>query len=148
MDVPFELSSAAFAEGGEIPSEHTCDGGDRPLPLSWSGAPQGTTEMALIMDDPDARGFVHWVVVGIPVDATELGDQLPTGARAGQAGFGRAGYGGPCPPSGTHRYVFTLYALSAPIGLSGSPTADLVRSAAADKTLDQAVLTGRYSRQR
>ena len=144
----FRISSSAFTEGGDIPREHSCDGGNRPVPLEWSGAPEGTAEFAFVMDDPDARGFGHWVVTGIPSDATGLGDQLPAGAREGQNDFGRAGYGGPCPPSGTHRYVFTLYALSSPLGASGNPSVHQVRSAAADKTVGEAVLTGRYTRQR
>ena len=144
----FQLTSSAFAEGGDIPAEHTCDGADRSVPLAWSGAPDGTAEFALIMDDPDARGFVHWVVVGIPGTATEIADTLPGDAREGQGDFGRAGYSGPCPPSGTHRYAFTLYALSAPLGVTGVPTADGVRGAAAGKTVGEARLSGRYARQR
>jgi Raf kinase inhibitor-like YbhB/YbcL family protein len=147
--MPFQLTSTAFAEGADIPSEHTCDGANRPIPLEWTGAPDGTAEFALVMDDPDARGFVHWVVVGIPGSATGLeGGSLPAGAREGRGDFGRAGYGGPCPPSGSHRYQFTLYALSSPLGLSGTPTAAEVRTAAADKTLAETHLNGLYTRQR
>jgi Raf kinase inhibitor-like YbhB/YbcL family protein len=147
--VAFALSSPAFVEGGDIPRDNTCDGGNQPIPLEWSGVPDGTAELALVMDDPDANGFVHWVVVGIPAEATgfERG-AIPAGAVEGQAGFSRAGYGGPCPPSGTHTYDFTLYALSAPLNLGGTPTADQVRSAAADKTIEQAMLSGKYTRQR
>jgi Raf kinase inhibitor-like YbhB/YbcL family protein len=145
----FTLTSTAFAEGGDIPSEYTCDGANRPVPLAWTAAPDGTAEFALVMDDPDARGFVHWVVVAIPARATELaGGSLPDGAVEGQTGFGQAGYGGPCPPSGTHRYDFTLYALSSPLRLKGSPTADAVRTAAAERTLAVAKLSGRYARRR
>ena len=145
----FTLTSSAFDEGGQIPVDNTCDGANRPIPLAWSGVPDGAAELALVMDDPDANGFVHWVVVGIPPDATGFeGGTIPAGATEGQAGFSRAGYGGPCPPSGTHRYDFTLYALSSPLSLSGTPTADQVRSAAADKTIEQAHLAGVYSRQR
>jgi Raf kinase inhibitor-like YbhB/YbcL family protein len=143
----FTLTSSAFAEGGQIPTENTCDGADQPLPIAWSGVPAGTAELALVMDDPDARGFVHWVVVGIPPTAAGLpGGVLPEGARAGRSGFGRAGYGGPCPPSGTHRYALTLYALSSPLDLVGTPTADQVRQAAAGKTLATAALSGTYTR--
>jgi Raf kinase inhibitor-like YbhB/YbcL family protein len=148
-DMPMTLTAADFQDGGDIPTEHTCDAANTPISLSWTGVPDETAELALVMDDPDARGFVHWVVVGIPSDADGLpGGQLPSGASAGQAGFGRAAYGGPCPPSGTHRYEFRLYALSAPLGAGASPTAEQVRSAAADKTIETALLTGRYSRQR
>ena len=110
--------STAFSQGEAIPKQYTCDGADQALPVAWSGIPAGTAELALVMDDPDARGFVHWLVVGIPPTAAGLdGAALPAGAREGKNGFGRAGYGGPCPPSGTHHYVITLYALSAPLSL-------------------------------
>ena len=144
----FALTSPAFSEGGAIPSGHSCDGADKPIPLAWSGVPDGTAELALIMDDPDAGGFVHWVVVGIPPAASgfDNGD-LPAGAHEGSSGFG-VGYGGPCPPSGTHHYNFTLLALSSPLGVSGTPSADDVRAAAADKTLAEARLTATYARQR
>jgi hypothetical protein len=143
----FRLSSSAFDEGGEIPVRHTCDGEDVPLPFSWSGTPEGTAELALVVDDPDARGFVHWLVVGIPAEASEIGEAgLPAGAREGRTDFGRTGYGGPCPPSGSHRYTATLYALSAPLDLTANPTADEVRSAASGKILAEARLNGRYAR--
>lgn len=142
----FELTSTAFADGGPIPSDYTCDGPDLQLPLSWVGAPDGTSEFALVMDDPDARGFVHWVVVGIPADVSALADPLPAGAVHGRTDFGRTGYSGPCPPSGTHRYVLTLYALSAALGLGGQPTADAVRRAASERILATAILTGTYAR--
>ena len=142
----FTLTSPAFAEGGSIPTEYTCDGGDKPIPLEWSGVPDGTAELALVMDDPDARGFVHWVVVGVTPTASGFSDgAIPDGAVEGQTGFG-VGYGGPCPPSGTHRYEFTLYALSSPLAAGDSPTADAVRAAAADKTLAEAKLAGNYAR--
>jgi Raf kinase inhibitor-like YbhB/YbcL family protein len=144
----FTLTSPAFAEGGDIPSDHTCDGANQPVPLQWSDAPAGTAEFAVIMDDPDARGFVHWVVAGIPADQTSLGGgSLPAGVVEGRNDFGRTGYGGPCPPSGSHRYQLTLLALSSSLGLSGTPTADEVRAAASSTTLGEARLTGRYSRQ-
>ena len=144
----FRLTSTAFAQGGQIPSEYTCDGAGRRPPMSWSGAPADTAELALIMDDPDARGFVHWVVTGIPASTTELGDALPPGALEGRTDFGRTGYGGPCPPSGTHRYVTTLYALSEPLGLTGTLNALDVRRAARGITLGTAVLTGVYGPRR
>ena len=145
----FSLTSPAFAEGGDIPRDHSCDGADTPIPLQWSAEPAGTAEVALIMDDPDAGGFVHWVVAGIPVGTGRLdGASLPTGAVQGRNSFSGTGYRGPCPPSGSHRYVFTLLALSSPLGLAGTPTADEIRTAAGSKTLGQAVLTGRYTRSR
>ena len=86
--MPFQLTSSAFSDGGDIPSEHTCDGANRPVPLAWTGAPDGTAEFALLMVDPDARGFVHWVVAAIPASATELGGgKLLDGAVEGQTSF-------------------------------------------------------------
>ncbi len=144
------LTSEAFEEGGSIPRRHSCDGEDVSPPLRWSGAPEGTAAYAVIVEDPDARGFVHWVAVNIPGSATEL----PEGAHGPQAGvqgtnnFRRTGYGGPCPPSGTHRYVFRLLALSRPVDVSAAPTADEVRRAAAALTLGEATLSGTYTRAR
>jgi Raf kinase inhibitor-like YbhB/YbcL family protein len=146
MPEPFTLTSSAFAEGQPIPSEYTCDGADRQLPVSWSGVPEGTAELALIQHDPDAGGFVHWVVVGIPADATSLDEQLPDGARHGTNDFGRTRYSGPCPPSGTHTYVTTLFALSAPLDLGAAPSARDVRQAAAEVSIGQAELRGTYRR--
>ena len=145
----FSLASAAFADGGDIRRDNTCDGADTPIPLEWSDEPEGTAELALIMDDPDAGGFVHWVVVGIPAGTGRVeGVNLPAGTVEGRNSFGGSGYRGPCPPSGSHRYVFTLIALSSPLGLGGTPSAEEVRSAASTKTLGQTQLTGRYTRSR
>lgn len=136
----FVLTSSAFTDGAPIPTEYTCDANSTQLPVAWSGTPAGTAELALTMDDPDAGGFVHWVVTGIPADATSLSAPLPHGATAGQP------YRGPCPPSGVHHYVLTLYALSAPLGTSAS-TAAQVKAAATGKTIATAQLTGTYTRQ-
>jgi len=142
-----QLTSSVFSDGGAIPARHTCDGDDAPIPLDWSGLPDGTAELALVMDDPDARGFVHWLLVGIPPTAEGIGEaSLPPGAREGRNDFGGTGYRGPCPPSGTHRYVLTLYALARPLELSAAPTADDVRRAASGITLAQAQLAGAYGR--
>jgi Raf kinase inhibitor-like YbhB/YbcL family protein len=145
--VPFALTTDAFANGESIPAEFTCDGADNQPSLSWTGTPDGTAELALVMHDPDAGGFVHWVVARIPADVSELGAELPEGVLAGRNDFGRVGYAGPCPPSGNHGYVFTLFALSEPLELSGDLTARAVRQAAADKTIATAVLNGTYRRQ-
>ena len=143
------LRSPSFGEGEPIPIRHACDGADVSPALSWHDAPAGTVAFALVVDDPDARGWVHWVVFDIPGgDSGSLPEGLrPTDRPAqGRNTFGRAGWGGPCPPSGTHHYVFTLYALSAPLGLTGVPTAADVRTAAAGVTLARASLTGTYRR--
>lgn len=145
----FSLTSPAFAEGGDIPRDNSCDGADSPIPLEWSDEPAGTSELALIMDDPDARGFIHWVLAGIPAGVGRLdGSSLPSSVVQGANSAGGTGYTGPCPPSGSHRYVLTLIALSSPLGVTGSPSAEEVRSAASTKTLGEARLTGRYTRSR
>lgn len=145
----FVLKSPSFVEGGAIPVEHACDGRDLSPALVWEGAPAGTAAFALIVDDPDARGFIHWVTYNLPGAQT---GGLPEGVSVGgpppqgRNDFGRAGYGGPCPPRGTHHYRFTLYALSARISLSGTPTAADVRRAVAGVFIGQAILTATYTR--
>jgi Raf kinase inhibitor-like YbhB/YbcL family protein len=146
--VTLTVTSSAFSAGGSIPSQYTCDGANQALPVGWSGVPAGTAELALILDDPDARGFVHWVVVGIPASASGVGGgaALPAGAREGKNDFGRVGYGGPCPPSGMHQYTVTVYALSAPLTVSATPTGNEVERAATGVTLATATLSGTYTR--
>ena len=145
----FTLTSPTIHAGAEIPAEHTCDGNDSAPDLSWSGTPDGTAELVLLMDDPDARGFIHWLVTGIPGDATHLGrGMIPAGARQLPNDFGRSGYGGPCPPDGTHRYDFTLFALSHSPTLSVAPSSAEVRRAVRDLVLGTAALHARYTRRR
>jgi hypothetical protein len=148
MPDQFTLTSPEFAEGGAIPRRFACDGDDASPPLSWSGAPDGAVTLALVMDDPDARGFVHWVVFNIDASAT---GSLPAGWAAsadaspqGANSFGRVGYGGPCPPSGTHRYVFRLLALDRELDVAAGPTARTVLDAASGHALAEATLTGSY----
>jgi Raf kinase inhibitor-like YbhB/YbcL family protein len=148
---PFTLTSSAFADGEPIPSAQTCDGADRSPPLAWTGVPTGAGALALVVDDPDARDFVHWLVIDLPAGATgSLPGNLAAGAsspRQGRNDFGRVGWGGPCPPSGTHHYRFTLSALAAPLGLNGHPDGSAVRQALRDATIiGRASLTGTYHR--
>ena len=150
----FVLKSPAFENLGAIPRQFTCDGKNVSPPLFWTGAPEKTRGFALVVDDPDAPGrtFVHWVVFDLPADATGLPEAVPTraaietGGQQGYNDFGNVGWGGPCPPSGTHNYVFTLLALDASLSLSGRVTkADLLR-ASQGHVLGQSRLIGRYSR--
>jgi Raf kinase inhibitor-like YbhB/YbcL family protein len=149
-DNGFNLTSPAFAEGGEIPRRFTCDGEDVSPALEWTGAPDKAAAFLLIVDDPDARGFVHWIVVDL--DATASGglpegmSTSPDSPRQGQNDFGRVGYGGPCPPSGTHRYRFTLHALDAPLNLTGTPGAHDVRDAMDGHVLAATELIASYTR--
>ena len=149
----FTLTSPSFAEGAPIPTRHSCDGSDLSPALEWRGAPSGTESLALILDDLDAQGFIHWVVIDIPGGSS---GSLPEGIKPtdaplqGRSDFVLSGYGGPCPPnsptSSPHRSRFTIWALSTQLNLSGTPTADEVRAAMADHILAQATLTGTYTR--
>ncbi len=155
-----ELRSPAFEPNGEIPVRYTCDGQDVSPPLEWSGVPEGTKSLVLIVDDPDAPDpaaprmtWVHWVLYNIPPSATGLPEgvrppDLPPGTRQGLNDWKRTGYGGPCPPIGRHRYFHKLYALSEVLPDLGTPTkAELLR-AMEGKILDQAELVGTYQRKR
>lgn len=150
-----KLNSTAFDEGGMIPSQYTCDGQNVSPPLAWSGLPEGTKTLALICDDPDApRGtWVHWVVYQIPASERGLPENLParetldSGARQGTNDFKKPGYGGPCPPSGTHRYFFKLYALDASLDLASGATKDQLLKAMDTHILAQGQLLARYKRQ-
>jgi len=144
----FALTSGAFAEGGSIPRMYACDGQDTSPPLEWAGAPAGAATLALVMTDPDANGFVHWVFFnvaasgsgGIPAGFSAS----PDGPAQGRNSFGKVSYGGPCPPSGTHHYRFRLLALDAELALTGAPSASQVLAAAEGHILADAKLTGTY----
>jgi Raf kinase inhibitor-like YbhB/YbcL family protein len=144
------LTSSAFDEGAPIPEVYSCDGDQTSPPLEWSGTPDGTVAYALIVDDPDAGGFVHWVVGNISAMLANFpegfGAELPDEAAQGENGAGGIGWLGMCPPSGTHTYVFTLYALSEPAGVGPGVTASELLDAIEGKVLDEAVLTGTYTR--
>ena len=117
-------------------------------PLAWSGVPAGAASLVLLVDDPDARDFLHWSVIDLPPSATTLPEHVAPTAPAPQQGtndFGKVGYGGPCPPSGTHHYRFTLYALTGPIDLPGHPDAKTLRAALSTATvLAHAALTATF----
>jgi len=145
------LSSSAFPSGAGIPKRHTCDGGDVSPPLSWSGAPAGTRSFALVVDDPDASGFTHWLLVNIPASAASLAEglrsgTLPTGAAEGANDFGSIGYRGPCPPSGTHRYSHRLYALDVASLSPPPPTKARFEESIKTHVLARAELIGTYRR--
>jgi len=130
-----ELTSSAFANGGNIPQIYTCDGEDISPPLSWSNPPESTGSFALIVDDPDAPlgTWVHWVFFTGPADSRSLPAELPAqdrlsdGSLQGKNGWGNIGYGGPCPPAGsTHTYIFELYALDTTLDLEAGAKKTLV----------------------
>ena len=147
------IESPSFAAGQAIPLRHTCEGEDASPELNWSGAPEGTVSFALIVDDPDAPDpaapkmtYVHWVLYDIPAEVTSLaeGTSPPTGSRDGLNDWKQAGYGGPCPPIGTHRYFFKLYALDRALGDLKRPTKDTLLKAMEGHVLAQAELMGTY----
>ena len=152
------IESPAFAENGEIPVRFTCEGEDVSPPLSWSAPPAGTKSLALIVDDPDApdpraprRTWVHWIVYAIPPGVRALDEgagagALPAGARHGENDWGRADYGGPCPPIGRHRYFHKLYALDAVLGDLGTPDKAELERAMKGHVLAHAELVGTYEK--
>jgi Raf kinase inhibitor-like YbhB/YbcL family protein len=116
----FQLTTTAFATDGPVPDRYTCNGMDVAPDLAWANVPTGTVELALVMDDPDADDFVHWVIAGLDPTSNGLGEgEVPDGAVETHNGFGNPGWAGPCPPegSGVHHYEFELIALGAPLGL-------------------------------
>ena len=147
----FELTTGAFPAGGAIPTTFTCDGDDVSPDIAWTGAPDGTGALVLVVDDPDASGFVHWIVfdmTGSDSGALPLGvSASPEAPPQGTNDFGRIGWAGPCPPSGEHRYRFTLTALADPLGLAGAPNARELRDAMRGASvLGSASLEGTYRR--
>lgn len=150
-----ELKSAAFSQGGAIPPKFTCDGEDISPALSWSAGPSGTQSFALIAEDPDAPmgTWTHWVIWNIPASERELPEKVPgekqlkNGAAQGTSSFKKVGYGGPCPPGGTHRYFFKLFALDKKLSLEpGSGKEDLLKEIKGH-VLGEAQLMGTYKRQ-
>lgn len=152
------ITSPAFEHKGEIPGEYTCDGKDIAPALAWTGIPEGTTSLALIVDDPDAPDpkapkmtWVHWVLYNIPPSATGLpkgagtGD-LPPGTKEGKNDWNRTGYGGPCPPIGRHRYFHKLYALDTLLPDLGTPNKAKLETAMKGHVLAKAELLGTYQR--
>ena len=149
-----KITSSAFEEGGLIPARYTCDGADVSPPLQWDAVPEGTKSIALICDDPDAPmgTWVHWVLFNLPSDAKELAENIPTeetlpnGAKQGVNDFGRIGYGGPCPPGGTHRYFFKIYALDTEVGLEAGADKRQLLKTMEGHILGQGQLIGKYKR--
>jgi len=150
-----QITSSAFKEGELMPSKYTCDGQDISPPLKWSGVPQNTKSIALICDDPDAPmgTWVHWVIYNIPPTVTELSEGFPAtetisnGAKQGITDFKKTGYGGPCPPSGTHRYFFKVYALDTELKLASGAKKKDIENAMKGHILANGQLIGKYKRQ-
>jgi Raf kinase inhibitor-like YbhB/YbcL family protein len=151
-----KITSPAFEDGGMIPSKYTCDGEDISPPLHWEAVPDGTVSIAIISDDPDAPmgTWVHWVLFNLPPDTKELKEKFPDdetladGTRQGITDFGATGYGGPCPPSGTHRYFFKIYALDKKIDVATIVDKAQLLQEMEGHIIGQGQLMGKYQRQR
>ena len=145
-----KITSSAFQEGGNIPSKFTCDGSDTSPPLQITGAPPEAKSLVLIADDPDAPGglFTHWLVWNISPQTSSIAEgSAPKGVQ-GANDFGKSGYRGPCPPSGTHRYSFKIFALDRELELRSGAKRSQVDAAMKGHVIAQGELVGRYARKK
>jgi hypothetical protein len=148
------VKSGAFGQGGAIPSKYTCDGSDVSPPIAWTKGPEGTASYALVADDPDAPAgtWVHWVIYNIPAAKTSLGEnvdkakKLGDGSMQGVNDFRKIGYGGPCPPGGTHRYYFKVYALDSALKAGPGLTKTQLLKEMEGRILARGELMGTYAR--
>jgi len=145
-----ELSSTAFSNGGELPEQYSCNGDNVSPPLSISNVPDNAKSLVLIMTDPDAGDYLHWVVYDLPADTKEIAEEAPTkavwenGTMQGRNEWGEANYGGACPPDGSHKYIFTLYALDAKLGIKKKASLRKVKKAMKGKVIKKAKLSANY----
>jgi Raf kinase inhibitor-like YbhB/YbcL family protein len=156
VTMSLELTSEAFVNGQSIPAKYACTGRNISPALTWNDPPAGTQSFALIVDDPDAPmgTWVHWVLFNIKSDTRNLQEDLPVTGKnvdpnaiyVGKNSSGRIGYDGPCPPSGTHRYYFKLYALDSPINLLPGATKEQVLKEMEGHILAQGELMGTFSK--
>ncbi|MGC1454812.1 MAG: YbhB/YbcL family Raf kinase inhibitor-like protein [Nitrospirota bacterium] len=148
-EVQMKISSTAFENNGQIPKKYTCDGSDVNPPLKLEGIPAEAKSLALIVDDPDAPTgtWVHWVLWNIDPKATDIKENsVPKSANQGMNDFRKHDYGGPCPPSGTHRYFFKLYALDTTLNLGPNVTKSDIESSIKEHILAKTELIGLYKR--
>ena len=149
-----KITSSAFQHEGMIPEKYTCKGQDISPSLSWEGAPEGTKSFVMICDDPDApfKTWDHWLLFNIPVSVTDINEGIPdlpelaNGIRHGKNSWGRNDYGGPCPPSGTHRYFFKLYALDTLLDLKPGEKKKTILRAMEGHILEEAELMGKFKK--
>ena len=143
-----KLSSPDFSEGANIPPKFTCDGGDTSPPLKIEGVPEQAKSLVLIVDDPDAPGglFTHWLVWNVDPKTNSITEGNAPAGTQGKNDFGKTGYGGPCPPSGTHRYYFKIFALDQQLSLSAGAKRKALDAAMKGHVIGQAQLMGRYTR--
>ena len=151
----FQITSTAFVQGGQIPQKYTADGEDISPSLSWTSAPQNTVSFTITCEDSDASGsgggaFFHWIVFDMTANVTQLTEGitnqeiLDNGAKQGTNDMSIIGYSGPSPPSGTHRYVFKIYALDTMLNLESGATKQQVKDAMEGHVLAEAQITGKY----
>ena len=145
-----KITSSAFQEGGNIPSKFTCDGGDNSPSLQLAETPSGAKSLVLVVDDPDAPSglFTHWLVWNISPQTNSIAEESKPKGVHGTNDFGKSGYGGPCPPSGTHRYYFRIFALDRELDLPPSTKRSQLDAAMKGHVLAQGELMGRYSRKK
>ena len=144
-----DVRSPAFADAGTIPKRFTCSGADVSPPLEWSKLPARTKEIAVLVEDVDADGFTHWIVLRIPPGVDHFAEgRPPAGSVEGENGFGDRGWGGPCPPEGDppHRYVFAVYGLDEPLGLGEDASRREVEEAIREHTVGRGATVGNFAR--
>lgn len=154
IPMTIQLTSTEFKQGGMIPRKFTCDGENISPELSWNNIPDSTKSLAIITEDPDApmKTWIHWVIFNIPPSIHKLPEHVPTlkklesGALQGTNDFRNIGFGGPCPPSGTHRYFFKIYALDSMLSLKAGSTKPELEKAMKSHILAEGELMGRYTR--
>src|SRR5205807_1427165 len=145
-----KITSSAFQQGANIPSKFSCDGANTSPPLQISDVPSEAKSLVLIVDDPDAPSglFTHWVVWNISSQTTTIAEgSTPKGVQ-GTNDFGKSGYGGPCPPSGTHRYYFKIFALDRELDLPFGAKRGQLDAAMKGHVVAQGEVMGRYSRKK
>lgn len=146
----FQIKSNAFTDENDIPQNYTANGQNISPPLSWSGTPANTKSFTVICEDLDASSFTHWIIFNIPESVNQVTEAIPNqgtlsnGAKQGTNNFNRIGYSGPSPPSGTHRYMFKIYALDIMLNLDSGATKDQVKSVMQNHILGQAQIIGKY----
>lgn len=148
------ITSLAFSDGGMIPKKYTCDGENISPPLKWESVPAGTKSIAILCEDPDAPAglWVHWVFFNLLPDYRQLAENIPDdetfndGSRQGLTDFQTTGYGGPCPPWGTHRYLFKIYALDTKLDIVHLVDRENLLTAMKGHILAEGLLTGKYQR--
>lgn len=147
---PMRLESPAFGQSKQIPSRYTCDGEDVLPPINLIKVPEDAVSLAIIVDDPDAPAgtFTHWTAWNIPADVTAIREGEPPPGVQGLTGFARVGWGGPCPPQGSHRYFFKAYALDTLLDLAEGASVAELEAAMSGHIKDKAGLIGLYERQR